>query len=347
MSAHGSLVGMTLAGKYLLRSLLGSGAMGAIYEGVHTSLGRRVAIKVLPKNLAGDADLVARFHREARAMSVIESDYIVQVFDVGEAPGVGLYMVLELLSGEDLEQRLQRDGRIDSETAVTIGYQVARGLAKAHAAGVVHRDLKPANIFLTTRDDGTLLAKILDFGISKLTILDGPASDGITRPGIALGTPQYMSPEQIHARASVDGRSDVWGLSVVLYEILAGTGPFAQPNYLSMLEAILDDTIPHLGDVAPWVPQTLADVVMAGLVRDVDGRTPSAAIYAQEVLYALAAPPVRASGPVLSMTPTPLPPKLARTSDADTASGAMTREIDALPPDSTLPRIAYGFGSRE
>ncbi|HEX3344152.1 MAG TPA: serine/threonine-protein kinase [Polyangiaceae bacterium] len=219
------MLGERVAGKYELKRLLGSGSMGAVYEGVHIDLGKRLAIKLIHPEFGESAEVVARFRREARAASAVESDYIGQIFDFGRDEALGLYMVIEYLEGEDLESRLQRERWIGELDAATIGLQVARGLAKAHAAGIIHRDLKPANIFLTKRDDGSVLAKILDFGISKFEPERGPVSivePTLTAHGTTLGTPQYMSPEQCEGKVALDVRTDVWSLCTVLYEMIAG-----------------------------------------------------------------------------------------------------------------------------
>ena len=151
MSVH-DLIGTTIAGgKYRVRGLLGEGGMGAVFEGEHVDMGKRVAVKVISAEHSGSEEIEARFKREARAASAVQSENILQVFDVGRDPVAGLYMVMELLSGQDLSARLEADKKVPVALAVVIGMQAAKGLAKAHAAGVVHRDLKPANVFLTTR----------------------------------------------------------------------------------------------------------------------------------------------------------------------------------------------------
>jgi serine/threonine-protein kinase len=284
-------VGALLAGKYRLKRLIGGGSMGAVYEGTHVEIGKRVAVKLMNAEFMDSPDIVTRFRREARAASAVESDFIVQVFDAGKDDDFGVYMVTELLSGEDLESRIQREGRLDTATAVLIAYQAARGLAKAHGAGVVHRDLKPANVFLTFRDDDSLLVKILDFGISKVTHDDAaPRStmDGnLTKVGMAIGTPQYMSPEQAQAMANVDARTDLWSLAAVLYEMLAGVPAFPETGTLfDVMLRIVRDDVPRLTGVAPWVPEAVAEVVHAALVRDRDKRIPDAATFAQRLLQA-------------------------------------------------------------
>jgi serine/threonine-protein kinase len=285
---EGRHVGATLAGKWKIKRLIGQGSMGEVYEATHVDLGKRVAVKMMNAAYEGSPEVVARFRREARASSAIESDHIVQVFDAGRDPDVGVYMVSELLSGEDLETRLEREGRLEVATAVLMGHQIARGLAKAHAAGIIHRDLKPANIFLTVRDDESLHAKILDFGISKVSIDDmGPESRSLTAAGVAMGTPLYMSPEQAQALPDVDGRADVWSLAAVLYESLSGVTAFNdQGSYIDVLSSIVHNPVTPLGRVAPWVPEALAAVVQAGLSR-ARAERPTAAAFAQRLVQSV------------------------------------------------------------
>ena len=307
-------LGALLAGRYRLVRLIGAGAMGAIYEGVHVDLDMRVAVKIVHPKHGGESEIAARFRREARAAGRIASEYVVLVHDVGRDPTLGMFMVTELLEGEDLEARLARELRIEIETATLIGYQVARGLAKAHAAGVVHRDLKPANIFLTTRDDGSLLAKVVDFGVSKVSSCpDGP----LTAKGTALGTPQYMAPEQLEGALDVDGRADVWSLAACLYEMLTGKSPFSERGgYLDIMIAIARERIEPLRSEAPWVPAALADVIDEGLERDRAFRTPDAATFADRLRQAgskrRATDRVRSSMTMRRATAQPVPSAKAR-----------------------------------
>ncbi len=288
-------IGERAAGKYDLKSLLGAGAMGAVYECVHVELGKRLAIKLLRPEFFGSPEIVARFRREARAASAIESEHIAQIFDFGRDERLGFYMVIEYLRGEDLEARLARERWIEVREAAAIAWQVARGLARAHEAGVIHRDLKPPNVFLTRRDDGSLLAKILDFGISKLqpakwVVPSEEALQGeptLTEIGTTLGTPQYMSPEQCRGAGGLDGRADVWSLCAVLYEMLAGQPAISDAGGLvAAMQRIVSRDVRPLADLAPWVPEPLARVVHAGLIRDPEARLPDVATLADRLLDA-------------------------------------------------------------
>ncbi|MBX3203856.1 MAG: protein kinase [Labilithrix sp.] len=285
-ATYSSLVGLAVGGKYEIRRVLGAGGMGVVCEAVHLDLGKRVAVKLIDKTMKESELIVARFRREARAAGQINSEHIVDVFDVGADGRVGLYMVMEHLTGEDLQGRLERDKRIDVKTGVMIAHQIARGLVKAHEAGVIHRDLKPANVYLTERDNGQMLVKLLDFGVSKL-LGDAPGSARITGSGTPIGTPLYMSPEQAEGKDDVDGRADIWSLGAVLYEALAGAAPFAdRGSYHGTIVGILTSRPKLLHDAAPWVPPELASVVDAMLVHDRDARIPSAEAVTQRLLDA-------------------------------------------------------------
>jgi serine/threonine-protein kinase len=285
--AEAQLEGAVVAGKYRLRRVVGAGSMGVVCEAQHLEIGKRLAIKLIDASLAGMSDIAQRFRQEARAASLVESQHIVQVFDVGTDKSLGLYLVMEYLTGRDLAKVIAMEKRLPPDEAVRIGLQVARGLAKAHEAGVVHRDLKPANIFLTDREDDRPLVKILDFGISK--VIDASRADAklrLTRAGTVVGTPQYMSPEQAQGY-SVDARTDVWALGLVIYEMLAG-----RPAYLEM--ATYEQFIIHLvsnppdplSEVAPWVPPALAKVVHRAIEHDVSARIQSCVDLARELLEA-------------------------------------------------------------
>ena len=274
-ATYSSLVGIAVGGKYEIRRVLGIGGMGVVCEALNIDLQKRVALKLIDKSMKESELIVERFRREARAAGQIQSEHIVDVFDMGADKRVGLYMVMEHLVGEDLQTRLEREGKLDVSTAIMVGHQMARGLAKAHAAGVIHRDLKPANVFLTSRDNGQLLVKILDFGVSKLLLDQGTAR--ITGSGAPIGTPLYMSPEQAEGKPDVDGRADIWSLGAVMYEALSGEPPFADKgSYHGTIVGILTSRPRLLKSVAPWVPAEICAVVDALLVHDRDARIPDA-----------------------------------------------------------------------
>jgi serine/threonine-protein kinase len=224
------LPGDVLAGKYQITRLIGEGGMGAVFEASNVRLRRRVAIKVLLPHMLAEPELVARFLQEARAAATIQSPFVARVFDVDAAashapsgpPGLP-YMVMEYLEGRDLETELEERRQLPVSEAVDIVMQAARGMAEAHQRGIIHRDLKPSNLFLIKDELGRRSVKVLDFGISKVL---GPTNRNLTATTATIGTPLYMSPEQIRSSKNVDVRTDVWSLGVILYEALCGRQPF-------------------------------------------------------------------------------------------------------------------------
>ncbi|MFO0567932.1 MAG: serine/threonine-protein kinase [Polyangiaceae bacterium] len=274
-SPRPTLDGRVVAGKYQLVRLLGEGGMGAVYEARHTTTHRRCAVKLLiTPELAAHPEVVKRFFREAKASGIAESDHIVQVYDSGTDPADSLpYMVMELLSGHDLEQLIKKAGAIEPLAAVRLVLQAATGLAKAHERGIVHRDIKPANLFLTQREDGEITVKLLDFGIAKVKMENfAETSQGLTKSGSMLGTPLYMSPEQARGKKDIDTRTDVWSLGVVLYVLLSGELPYHADTLGDLLVAIITSDIPLIQDRAPWVPPEIAEIVHRAMHRDPDTR---------------------------------------------------------------------------
>ncbi|WP_437805780.1 serine/threonine-protein kinase [Sorangium sp. So ce1078] len=276
------MIGQTIDGKYRLVRLLGEGGMGSVYEAEHTATQRRVAIKVMSRRLllpGSEGEL--RLRREARAASAIDSEHIVQVLDAGtdEAAGTS-YIAMERLHGRDLQQRIDAGGPLPPDVALRIGAQALAGLQKAHEARVVHRDIKPANLFLARRPDGALTVKILDFGIAKILAdpLAARHTTGLTNTGSLLGSPLYMSPEQVLNGRDVDHRTDLWSLASALYCALAGHAPYQQVGTVGKLVYTICSTPPlPLHEVAPWVPVEVAAVIHGALALDPAARYPSAA----------------------------------------------------------------------
>ena len=281
-SEVGRLVGTIVADKYRIDRLIGRGGMGAVYQATHMSIGKRVALKFLDRQAARDSDSATRFQREAEAASAVESAHIVHIFDSGVSDGVP-FLVMELLSGEDLRGRLRRDGRVSLDDALRITAQVLRALSRAHQAGIIHRDLKPDNVFLCQRDDDAMFVKIVDFGISKLA--RRATADTLTRRGTVLGTAFYMSPEQAQAFRDIDGRTDLFSLGAILFEMLAGRPPHVGTAYEAVLISICTKDADDIRDHADDVPEAVSQVIKKALARDRAERFQSA----EEFYDALAA----------------------------------------------------------
>ena len=268
------LIGSTVAGKYHIDRLIGRGGMGAVFQATNAGIGKRVALKFLGAETSKDVDAATRFQREAEAASLAESPHIVQIFDSGRSEQGLPFLVMELLTGEDLRARLRREGRLAPEAAARIALQVLKALRQAHGAGIVHRDLKPDNVFLCQRDDEPAFVKIVDFGISKLQ--QSPGVDTLTHKGAVLGTAFYMSPEQAQSFSDIDGRTDLFSVGAILYEMLTGQPPHSAPTYEAVLIAICTRDADDVRAKAPEVPEKLARVIARALKRDREERYQSA-----------------------------------------------------------------------
>ncbi len=257
-----------LADKYRIERELGRGGMGIVLSAIHLQLEERVAIKFLLPDLAHDPALVARFLREGRAAIKIRSEHVVRVRDVATLPGGTPYMVMEYLKGKNFEELLEEQGRLPAELAVDHLLQATEALAEAHALGMVHRDLKPANLFLAHRADGSPCVKVLDFGITKVTDATDTVNFDATKTSIIMGSPRYMSPEQMRSTRSIDARADIWALGVILHELITGAAPFDGTTMPDLLAAILQDPPPPLRQRRPDVPQELEAIVAKCLEKD-------------------------------------------------------------------------------
>jgi serine/threonine-protein kinase len=269
ISASPVRIGEVLAGKYRVERLLGSGGMGVVVAAIHVDLGQRVALKFLLPDALANAEASHRFLREARAAVRIESEHVARVLDVGRLENGAPYMVMEYLDGIDLSAHTT-GARLPLEDAVDFVLQACEAMAVAHACGIVHRDLKPANLFVTKRPDGSPLVKVLDFGISKISILDAPAA--LTNTGAMMGSPLYMSPEQVQSARRVDARTDIWSLGVILFELLTGTTPFEGESLGEVLTAVITTAPKSLRALRPDLPSGLELAVMRALEKPPERR---------------------------------------------------------------------------
>jgi eukaryotic-like serine/threonine-protein kinase len=264
------VVGDVVAGKYEVTGLLGSGGMGYVISARHVELGEMVALKFLRPEALPHPELVERFAREARAAAKIRSEHIANVFDVGTQPDGTPYIVMEYLAGKDLADHLHQEGPLPIDVAVEYIMQACEALAAAHAHGIVHRDIKPENLFLTQQAQGMHMIKVLDFGISKVALPRGKRD--LVRTQMALGSPVYMSPEQIRRSDQVDARSDIWAVGCVLFELLTGVTAFDEPSLLELSAAILErDPVP-LTALRPDANEELEAVVVRCLSKNPDER---------------------------------------------------------------------------
>jgi eukaryotic-like serine/threonine-protein kinase len=253
--------GELFAGKFRIEKLLGQGGMGSVYLALHEQLRQKFALKVLLGEIATNPEAVARFINEASAAASIHGEHVARVSDVSTTSGGLPYMVMEYLEGSDLAQLIELKGAIPAPDAVDYVLQALEAVHQAHEARIVHRDLKPSNLFLARKLDGTQIVKVLDFGISKIQGLQQQAGS-LTRTQSMLGSPLYMSPEQLRSSKTVDHLSDIWAIGVILYELLTGTVPYNGESIGELFAAILEQDAPSLRQRKPELDPGLDAVVM-------------------------------------------------------------------------------------
>jgi serine/threonine protein kinase len=299
-------IGTVLDGAYRLTRLLGQGAMGTVYEAHHTGAGKRVAVKVMHRELLAYPELAARFRREAKVTSELHHPNVVSVFGFGATPAGQPYLVMELLDGEDLQTRLERVGPLPLETVVQIVNQVASALAATHAAGVVHRDLKTDNVFLVRAPDGAVIAKVVDFGLSK--VLKTSATK-LTVARAVFGTPEFMAPEQAEGRQdAIDHRSDQWSLACLAWFASTACLPFSGPDVNAILNQVISAVPTPVGPDAPPISAEVDKVLRRALSRHRADRFPTIRAFARAFEAAAggaAAPEVGPDAPTPRRPPTP------------------------------------------
>jgi len=341
-----------IAGKYVLERLLGQGGMGAVFAAKHIKLSKAVAIKIMLAD-ASNPEAAQRFINEGRAAANIQNEHVVRVDDVDEELGYA-YMVLELLDGEDLSQLLEREPTRRLAPHVAAGYvlEALKGVMQAHAIGIVHRDLKPSNLFLAKRKDGSVVVKVLDFGISKAqgssALAASPSS--LTSTKAMLGSPLYMSPEQLRSSKSVDHRADIWAIGVIAYELTTGHLPFQGDSLGELFANILETDPAPLRSYVPEIAPGLEQVVLRCLQRRPEQRFQSAAELVQALTpFAVGQPGIAGSAPQAG---TALLPPGAATSLANANAITPGAPVGAVTPGTpsgmvrpSLPSSGAATGS--
>jgi serine/threonine protein kinase len=276
-----SLIGQTIADKYRVLALLGTGGMGSVFEAEHVAIRRLVAIKVLNAAQAQNQTALKRFHQEAWAAGAIGHPNLCAVFDVGALSDGSPYLVMERLFGETLNGRLRRERALPIPEVIDIVRQVLAGLGTAHERGVLHRDIKPENVFLAEQPGFPTMAKLLDFGVSKI-VSSTPGDEwdeksALTKTGIVMGTPYYLSPEQARAFRDLDARADLYGCGVLLYELLTGERPFVANHYNALLLRILQGNPTPPSRLRPDISAELEAIVLKAMAKERDDRYATAA----------------------------------------------------------------------
>jgi serine/threonine protein kinase len=266
--------GLVVADKYKIERVIGEGGMGIVVSATHVGLDQRVALKFLVPEARRNAEAVERFLREARVAAKVNSEHVARVSDVGTVDDGTPFLVMEYLEGDDLNAILRRDGPMPVEEACEITLQACEALAEVHAAGIVHRDLKPSNLFITRRASGAPCVKLLDFGISKLTDPGGGDADpALTATATIMGSPSYMSPEQLRSTKEVDARTDVWSLGAVFYEAVTGHGAFRRETVPQVCAMIASEDPVAPSAVLATVPEALDRAILGCLVKKPEDRS--------------------------------------------------------------------------
>jgi serine/threonine-protein kinase len=276
--------GTLFADRFVVDRVLGRGGMGIVFAARHLELDELVAVKVMLPAIAANAETAARFFREARASVRIKSDYVVRVLDVARLPDNTPFLVMEYLEGIDLDKLLTREGPIPLPRAAQFIIEAADAIAAAHAIGIVHRDIKPQNLFLAQQGDETYRIKVLDFGISKISEPQSGLNPSLTQTSVAMGSPLYMSPEQMQSAKTVDQRSDIWSLGCVLYELVTGQPPFNAPTVPELCAAVFHDPTPLATRIRPELPKAFNIVIARCLEKSAEYRYGTVAQLAQDLL---------------------------------------------------------------
>jgi tRNA A-37 threonylcarbamoyl transferase component Bud32 len=316
-------------GNYRILARIGTGGMGAVYLAEHPLIGKRVALKAIHRELSGNREVISRFFNEARAVNKIGNEHIVEIHDFGQAPGGEHFFIMEYLEGQTLAQVLERERGLRVPRALHVAAQIAAALAAAHAAGIVHRDLKPDNIMLVPRLGDPDFVKVLDFGLAKM-FADGGAQ--LTAAGVVLGTPQYMSPEACESRKTLDHRTDIYALGVLLFQMVTGQLPFDGDSMGDILIKQVIHAPPAPRGLNPEIPPSVEQIILRCLAKQPDSRFPTMLALRDALRdperYLASSPPVMPAAPVAAAQ--------ARTMFLDPQAGAPPPPVAPTGPAMPL-----------
>ncbi|MBX9928540.1 MAG: serine/threonine protein kinase [Gemmatimonadaceae bacterium] len=332
-NAMGDLMGTIVAERYHILKKLGEGGMGQVYLAEHVKMGRKSALKVMNPGMTQDADAIARFNREASNASRLNHPNICAIYDFGETPDGLIYLAMEFIEGESLTSLVERNGALPAPRAASIIHQAGDALQVAHDAGIVHRDLKPDNIMIAKGRDGSDLVKVVDFGIAKASSSD---AQKVTKTGLVVGTPEYMSPEQL-AGDKLDGRSDLYSLGLVAFNCLTGKLPFPADSAQEAMIARLVEQPKTLAEIRPDIawPAALQQVITKALTRDAAERYQSAAQFGREMAASVEGMPAvlaAAEGTMVMSAPSPA----ARTAAAPAVPPTRVASKGSTPADNAV-----------
>jgi serine/threonine-protein kinase len=331
--------------KFVVTRFIGSGGTGVVLAARDRNLGRLVAIKFLQPELAASREIVSRFLREARATSRLKSEHVVRILDVGTLPNDMPYFVMEHLTGTDLSSRLSERGPFSIDEVLDYVLQALEAIAEAHRNGIVHRDLKPENLLLTTREDDSDFIKVLDFGTSKLRSQEvSTLNEVVTRKGTLLGSPLYMSPEQIRDASEADARSDIWSIGVVMHELLTGQPPFQGQFLAEIIGSVCGDdyALPAREDL----PAELAEILMKCLQKEADDRFQSVEELARAFLPLIRTVASQVSIERILRIPSSPPPRVELPEPEDLTLRRISLSDTLKNPASVLPHAGAPRNSR-
>ncbi len=340
--------GDVIAGKYAFERVIGAGGMGMVLAARHLELDEPVAIKMLLPHVPPTGEPAARFLREAKAAIKIKRDHVVRVLDVGRTETGSPYIVMEYLEGCDLGQLVERSGRLPVDDVVEYVLQACEAIASAHVLGIVHRDLKPANLFLARAGDGSPCVKVLDFGISKFSEPASGQPSGLTSTATVMGTPCFMSPEQLRSTRDVDARTDLWSMGAILHALLTGGPPYDGESNADVSAKIIRDQPTPLRVLRPDVPAELEALVLRCLEKDPARRIPDVAALAQGLARATGRASSRASAERIAKIATGAAPTMPSLPESPSGKHPLAHPLaNAETPAPTRTASAWGDTRRE